>query len=93
MSLDYELAISCALAALAILRILHLRRKALGVREKRRSIKKTVDALQKSTMTSQTSPRSPVDRGDESSGRFYDRLIVLLLIVAVLWFGGRIWAA
>ena len=91
MLLDYELAISCALAALAILRIVHLRRRWLRVREQLRSIKNPIDASRESAPASRASTRSPHDRGNESADLFYDRLIVLLLILAVLWFGGRIW--
>ena len=91
MLLDYELAISCALAALAILRIIHLRRRWLRVREQLRSIKNPIDAPRESAPASQASTRNAHDRGNESADLFYDRLIVLLLILAVLWFGGRIW--
>jgi len=89
--LDYELAISCALAALAILRIIDLRRKWLRVRKQLRSIENPVDAPRESAEPSQASPRSPHELGNESAGLFSDRLIVFLLILAVLWFGGRIW--
>lgn len=91
MLLDYELAVSCALAALAILRIIHLRRKWLRVREQRRSIGNAVDASRDPTATKQTGARSSQDLGDENVGQAYDRLIVVLLILALLWFGGRIW--
>jgi len=89
--LDYELAISCALAALAILRIVHLRRRWLRVREQLRSIKNPIDASRESAPASQASARNAHDRGKDSAELFYDRLIVLLLVLAVLWFGGRIW--
>ena len=91
MFLDYELAISCALAALVILHIIHLRRKWLRVREQRRSIGNAVDTSRDPTWINQAGARHSQDVGNQSSGRSYDRVIVILLVLALLWFGGRIW--
>ena len=93
MLLDYELAISCALAALAILRIVHLRRKWHRVCERRRTIESNGDAPRGSSASRQTDPQDVDDLRNEDTGLFDDRLIMLLLILALLWFGGRIWMA
>jgi len=89
--LDYELAIACAVAALAIMRIVQLRLRWLKAREQLRSIKNPVDASRESAKTDQANARSPHALGNEKKDHFYDRLIVLLLVLAVLWSGGRIW--
>jgi len=89
--LDYELAFSCALAALAILRIIHLRRKSRRVAEQLHAINNPADEPKKSAYAHHAGPRNPRDQGNEIDGLFYDRLIVLLLVLAMLWFGGRIW--
>ena len=91
MLLDYELAISCALAALAILRILHQRRRLLRLRERLRSVRTGIDPSHDAAATKQVGARVTQDLHDERMGHSGDRLVVLLLVLALLWFGTRIW--
>ena len=92
MLLDYELAISGALGALVILRLVHLRREWRKVREKLDSITTATGDLRDAEMmakrggkhNSQSSPAG-------TPSLFADRLIICLLVIALLWFGGRIW--
>ena len=91
MLLDYELAISCALAALAILYIVDLRRRWLRVREQLPSNENAVDLPGDPTATNQAGAQSAREPGSDDPGRWYHRLIVVLLILALIWFGGRIW--
>ncbi len=91
MLLDYELAISCALAALAILHLIDLRRKGLKVRQQQRSNENAVGASRDPTITNQAGAPSSQGPGNDSLGHWYHQLIVVLLILALIWFGGRIW--
>ena len=91
MFLNYELAISCALAALVIMHIIHMRRKWLRLREQRRSIENQVNASRESAQTNLASLQKPPALNEERAELFYHRFIMLLLILALLWFAGRIW--
>ena len=89
--LDYELAISCALAALVILRIIHLHQASLRLRERLRLIKSGINRPHDPAGLSQATAHDSVDRSEKKRWPPYDRLIVLVLILALLWFAGRIW--
>ena len=91
MLLDYELAISCALIAVAILRIIDQRRRLLRLRERLRSVRTGMDPSHDVAATKQVEARASQDLDDERMGHSGDRLVVLLLVLALLWFGGRIW--
>ena len=91
MVLDYELAISCALAALAILYIIDRRRKWLKVREQLRSNANAVVAPRDPTFSNRAGAGSSEEPGNDNPGHWYHRVIVVLLILALIWFGGRIW--
>ena len=91
MLLDYELVISCALAAVAILRIIDQRRRMLRLRERLRSVRTGMEPSHDAAATKQGGARASQDLHDERMGHFGDRLVVLLLVLALLWFGGRIW--
>ena len=91
MSLDYALAISCAFGALVILHIIDLRRRKLRLRQRIRALGKPIDASRTPPATNHPGTRSNDDGGDETAPGLYDRVIVLLLILALLWFAGRIW--
>ena len=91
MLLDYELVISCALAAVAILYIIDQRRRLLRLRERLRSVRTGMDASHDAAATKQVRARASQDLHDERMGHSGDRLVVLLLVLALLWFGARIW--
>ena len=91
MLLDYELAISCAFAALVILRIVHLRRKWRRVREQLNSITTATDDLRDTKRRKLTVEHTFQRKAGESWSPFADRLIIYLLVIALLWFGGRTW--
>lgn len=89
--LDYELAISCALGALVILRIIHLHQESRGLRDLRRSIERGINGPRDPTGKSQAAAQDSQVRPAGKPWPLYDRLIVLALILALLWFAGRIW--
>ena len=91
MLLDYELVISCALVAVAILRIIDQRRRLLRLRERLRSVRTGMDASHDAAATKRVGLPRPQDLDDECMGHSGDRLVVLLLVLALLWFGARIW--
>ena len=91
MLLDYELAISCALAAVAILRLVHLRREWRRVREKLNLVAKSADDLRDTEMAKRAGKHISPPKSAGTQGLFVDRLIICLLVIALLWFGGRIW--
>ena len=89
--LDYELAISCALGALVILRIIQLHRTSRRLRELRRLMKSDVNGPCDPIGKDQDAAQDFLERPEGKSWPLYDRLIVLALILAMLWFAGRIW--
>lgn len=91
MLLDYELAVSCALAALAILYIIDLRRKWLKVREQLRTNENAVAAPRDPTIPHRAGAPNSQEPRNDNPGHWYHRLIVVLLILALIWFGSRIW--
>lgn len=88
---DYELIISCALGALVILHIINTRRRILRMRERLRSAANPIDVARAPPVANMADVQSLDDLADEAKWRLHDRLIVLLLILALLWFAGRIW--
>ena len=88
---DYELIISCALGALVIMHIINTRRRILRVRERLRSAANPLDVSRAPPLANKADVQSFDDVADEAKWRSHDRLIVLLLILALLWFTGRIW--
>ena len=91
MFLDYELAISCALAALVILRIIHLHQELRRQRELRRLMESSINRPRDPTGKNQAATQDSKARPAGKPWPLYDRLIVLVLILALLWFAGRIW--
>lgn len=91
MLLDYELAVSCALGALVILRIIHLHQASRRLRELRRLMKIDVNGPRDPTVNNQAAAQDSLERPEGKPWPLYDRLIVLVLILALLWFAGRIW--
>ena len=91
MLLDYELAISCALAAVAILRIIDRRRRLPRLRDRLPSVRTGMDPSHDAATTKQVGARASHDLQDERMGNSGDRLAVLVLLLALLWFGSRIW--
>jgi len=89
--LDYELAISCALAALVILRIIHLHQELRRLRDLRRFMESSINGPRDPTGKSQAAAQDSQERPAGKPWPLYDRLIVLVLILALLWFAGRIW--
>jgi hypothetical protein len=89
--LDYELAISCAFGALVILRIIHLHQASRRLRELRRLMESGINGPCDPTGTSQAAAQDSQERPEGKPWPQYDRLIVLALILALLWFAGRIW--
>ena len=91
MLLDYELAISCALGALVILRIIHLHQESRRLRDLRRLMESSINVPRDPTGKNQAAAQDSQERPAGKPWPLYDRLIVLLLILALLWFAGRIW--
>ena len=65
MLLDYELAISCALAAVAILRIIDRRRRLLRLRDRLPSVRTGVDPSHDAAATKQVGALASHDLHDE----------------------------
>ena len=91
MLLDYELAISCALGALVILRIIHLHQESRRLRELRRLMESDINGPREPIGENQAAAQDSQERPEGKPWPMYDRLIVLALILALLWFAGRIW--
>ena len=91
MLLDYELAISCALGALVILRIIHLHQESRRLREQRRLMESSINRPRDPTGENQAAAQDFQERPEGKPWPLYDRLIVVVLILALLWFAGRIW--
>jgi len=89
--LDYELAISCALGALVILRIIHLHQESRRLRDLRRFIESSINLPRDPTGNIQVAAQDSQERPAGKPWPLYDRLIVLALVLALLWFAGRLW--
>ncbi len=88
--LEYELAILCALAALAIMRIISQRRRLRRQRELRRTIWNGIDASHDLSAIEQAIARKTKHLEDEHAERKYDNAVILVLILALFWLGGRL---
>ena len=92
MNLDYELVISCALAAAVILRIAHHFREWRKLRRRLKTLRTRTAELQAMDLMRRDADQNPSRRTvEQPAGVQVDRIILYLLIVAILWFGGRIW--
>ena len=91
MVLDFELAISCAFAALVILRLVHYRREWRSMREKLNSIATAEGDARDTGVTTKRGDKHASPPKSAGTSLFVDRLIIYLLVLALLWFGGRIW--
>ena len=88
--LEYELAILCALAALAIMRIISQRRRLRRQRELRRTIWNGIDASHDLSAIEQAIAQKTKHLEDEHAERKYDNAVILILILALFWLGGRL---
>ena len=88
--LEYELAILCALAALAIMRIISQRRRLRRQRELRRTIWNGIDASHDLSAIEQAIAQKTKHLEDEHAERKYDNVVILVLILALFWLGGRL---
>ncbi len=88
---DYELAISCGLAAIAVLHVMDLRRRGRRLRDLQRIGKRPVDDNKDRMVTQNSTIGDARDPADEVRLRTSDRLILLLLVLALFWFAWRIW--
>ena len=88
--LDYELPILCGLAALAIMRIISQHRRLRRQRELRRSSWSGIDASQDLSAIEQAIAQRTKHLKDEHAERKYDNVVILVLILALFWLGGRL---
>ena len=88
--LEYELAIWCALTALAIMRIINQRRRLRRQRELRRTIWNGVDASHDLSAIEQAIAQKTKHLEDEPAERKYDNFVILVLILALFWLGGQL---
>lgn len=88
MAWDFELALFCGIAALAIMRIMDLRRRVRRVRELRSIAQRPAD----SNRDPESAPNlKSGDPANDTRWRASDWAIVALLVLALLWFAWRIW--
>ncbi len=88
--LDYELPILCGLAALAIMRIISQHRRLRRQRELRRTIWNGIDASQDLSAIERAVAQRTKHLEDEHAERKYDNAVLLILILALFWIGGRL---
>ena len=88
--LEYELPILCALAALAIMRIISQRQRIRRQRELRRTIWHGIDASQDLSAIEQSIAQKTKHLEDEPTQQKYDNFVILVLILVLIWLGGRL---
>ena len=88
--LKYELAILCALAALAIMRIISQRQRLRRQRDLRRTTWHGIDASQDLSAIEQAIAQKAKHLEDEPAQRKYDNFVILVLILVLFWLGARL---
>lgn len=88
---DFELAISCGLAALAIMHIMNLRRRVCRMRELQSIAQRPADGNHDPKSAPNLTTGDAGDPANDTRLRASDWLIVALLVLALLWFAWRIW--
>ena len=91
MSLEYELIVTCAIAALAIMFVFRQRRRIRALRDRHQSHPTTPDRSADETINSLTEGDGSDDASQSAADRQYYRIIVTILVLALIWFGYRIW--
>lgn len=88
--LEYEPAILCAVAALAIMRIISQRQRIRRQRELRRTIWHGIDASQDLSTIEQAIAQKTKHLEDEPTQQKYDNFVILVLILVLFWLGGQL---
>ncbi len=88
--LEYELAILCGLAALAIMRIISQRHRLRRQRELRRTIWHGIDASQDLAAIEQAIAQKTKHLEDEHAEQKYDNVVIIVLILVLFWLGGQL---
>ena len=91
MSFQYELIVTCAIAALAIMHIINLQRRIMDMRKRQRALRKSLDVPRNSTAKPSSGADGSPDLGLDSNDRRYSNFILALLILMLIWMGYRIW--